>query len=139
MLAQLTAFQQLEVSGFNTTAAATPTYVTRARAAAGSCSARAAGPPAIGNHSSSGGVDTAQFTQVLDDLQSIVGLLKAIGGLPQLGSVSVELPVVLLGKEVKELKVLAQQLLPSHMVPCFHATVKSRHIRLKMLCIFATG
>jgi hypothetical protein len=55
-----------------------------------------------------------------------------VGGLPDLGSVRVELPVVLLNAEARQLKMLVEDDLPAWLQPGFHVTGSGRTFQLKV-------
>jgi hypothetical protein len=65
-------------------------------------------------------------------VEEIVTLLRAVGGLPDLGSVRVELLVVLMSAEVRQLQEVVREQLPAWLLPGFHVSGSRRTFKLKV-------
>jgi hypothetical protein len=119
MLAQLTALQHVSIAGFNTTAADRPARLTRPSRSAAEISSIGGGKYAAG----SAGVG--------HNAQDIAMLLRAVGCLPDVGSGRIELPVMLLDVDVRQLKELVQEQLPAWL-PSFRVSKPGHRFRLRL-------
>jgi hypothetical protein len=119
-LTQLTALHHVSIGGFRTTAADRPARATRSSRSAAAQTSSGTG----------GRGDAASSARVEHDVEGIALLLRAVARLPELGSVWVGLPVVLMSSGVRQLKDAVQEQLPAWLQAGFSSSGRTCTLRV---------